>query len=105
MPKSRIIASICALGLLATPVMAAGTGVTSPGASGKPGTMHHKATHVSAGTAHGTHSARSGGRSSQDSMADQLNGQSLQAAMQGRPFSAGGAGIGGSAQPMPTPRP
>jgi hypothetical protein len=105
MLKSGLIASVCALGLLAAPVMAAGTGVTSPGASGKPGTMHHNATHASTGTGHGTHSARSGGRGSQDNMADQLNGQSLQAAMQGRPFSAGGAGMGGSAQPTPTPRP
>jgi hypothetical protein len=105
MVKSVLIASACALGLLAAPVMAAGTGVTSPGASGKPGTTHHRATHVSTGAGHGTHSARSGGRGSQDNMADQLNGQSLQAAMQGRPFSAGGAGIGGSAQPAPTPRP
>ena len=87
MLKSGLIASVCALGLLVAPVMAA--------------TSHHKATHASTGTAHGTHSAQSGGRSSQDSMADQLNGQSLQAAMQGRPFSAGG----GSAQPAPTPRP
>ena len=91
MLKSGLIASVCALGLLAAPAMAA--------------TSHHKATHASTGSAHGTHSAQSGGRSSQDNMADQLNGQSLQAAMQGRPFSAGGAGIGGSAQPTPTPRP
>jgi hypothetical protein len=29
-------------------------------------------------------------------MADQLNGQSLQAANQGRPYNVGGAGMGGS---------
>jgi hypothetical protein len=106
MLKSGLIASVCAMGLLAAPVMAAGTGVTSPATAGKSSTTHHKATHVSTGTGHGTHSARSGGRGSQDNMADQLNGQSLQAAMQGRPFNAGGAGMGGSAQPTPTtPRP
>jgi hypothetical protein len=105
MLKSGLIASICALGLVATPVMAAGTAAQSPATSGKSTTMHHKAMHVSTGSGHAARSDRSGGRSSQDNMADQLNGQSLQAAMQGRPFSAGGAGAGGSAQPTPTPRP
>ena len=42
-------------------------------------------------------SARSSGAASaRDNMADQLNGQSLQAATQGRPYSAGSSDMGGS---------
>jgi hypothetical protein len=111
MLKSGLIASVCALGLLAVPVMAAGTAATSPAAtSGKPGTTHHKATHVSTGATHVTRSAGSSSRASaHDNMADRLNGQSLQAAMQGHPFGAGGTGmVGGTAvapQPGPASRP
>ncbi len=108
MLKSVLIASAGVLGLLAAPVMAAGTSATSPAsASGKSSTMHHKATHVSTGTSHMTHSGRSSSRaSSQDHIADRLNAQSLQAAMQGQPFGAGSPGTGGrpaGALPQPTP--
>jgi hypothetical protein len=104
MLKSGLIASVCALGLIAAPVMAAGTTAMTPVAAGTTGTHHHKATtHVSAGTGHAMHSIHAGGKaSSQDHMADQLNGQSLQAATQGHPFSAG---AGGMPQPTPTAKP
>jgi hypothetical protein len=104
MLKSGLIASVCALGLIAAPVMAAGTAAMTPGAAGTTGTHHHKATtHVSTGTGHGMHSGHAGGKASaQDHMADQLNGQSLQAAAQGRPFTAG---AGGMSQPTPTAKP
>ena len=105
MLKSGLIASVCALGLIAAPVMAAGTTAMAPAtASGKTAMHHHKATtHVSTGMGHGMHSGHAGGKaSSQDNMADQLNGQSLQAATQGHPFSAGGTGM---PQPAPTAKP
>jgi hypothetical protein len=105
MLKSGLIAAVCALGLIAAPVMAAGTTAMTPvAAAGKTGTHHHKAmTHVSAGTGHAMHSGHAGGKASaQDHMADQLNGQSLQAAAQGRPFTAG---AGGMSQPTPTAKP
>jgi hypothetical protein len=110
MLKSALIASVCAAGLLAAPVMAAGTAAPSHSAA-TPGTSagkHYKATHVATGPAHGTRPSRSIGRASaQDRMADQLNAQSLQAAMQGRPYDASGAGGGaaGAPRPAPTARP
>jgi hypothetical protein len=79
MLKAGLLASVCALGLIATPVMAAGT------------------TH----TTHRAHSAKmTSSASSHDNMADQLNAKSLAAAQQGRPFNAGGnPGMGGTSKP------
>jgi hypothetical protein len=95
MLKSGLIASVCAMALLGLPAMAAGTPAAST--TGKHATVHHKATHVSTGAGHGMHAGRSA--SARDNMADQLNAQSLQAAMQGRPFAAGSTG----SAPPPTP--
>jgi hypothetical protein len=105
MLKSGLIASVCALGLSAAPVMAAGTTAMTPDtASGKTATHHHKATtHVSTGTGHAMHASHAGGQASaRDHMADQLNAKSLQAAAEGRPFNVG---AGAALQPAPAPKP
>jgi hypothetical protein len=69
----------------------------SNGTDSRAGMARANAAH-SAGSANNRsrHARSNGAASARDNMADQLNGQSLQAANQGRPYSPGGAGMGGS---------
>lgn len=94
MNKPGLLAAAAALALLAQPVMAAGTSTQQSGSVGTPtgtssATMHHTKSPKSGGSSHAMRTAHASKASPNDAMADQLNGQSLQAAQQGKTYTPG----------------
>jgi len=89
MTKGRLLASACALALLAAPAVAATTDSSGSMSPGPNDTMqHHHMTHAW----HGSRQSDS----SQNGTVEQLNEQSLAAARKGQSFEPG-SGAGGSA--------
>ena len=91
MTKGRLLASACALGLLAAPAVAAtdSSGSMSPGPND---TMQHHPAHRATHAWHGSRQTDT----SQNGEIDRLNEQSLAAARQNQPFVPGSGGGGAS---------
>ena len=122
MHKGRLLASICAVGLLAAaPAVAAETATTPDTGTNAPPTdtgnappaetgtnhpaMHHGAHHAMRHTMHHMAKGAGSGKSdtSQNAAVEDLNQQSLQAAREGHDLSMGGAAGSAPAAPGEAP--